>query len=165
MDKLKKYWFGLQERERLTLGVGGLLAFLIVFYMAIWRPWHHAIDYMENSIQALRGNLVWMRQQSDMLAAGGEAPASQQVRGANQSLISVIEQTANRQKISQSIQQLTPSADGTEVRVVLEDVNFNLWITWIDALFKQYGVDIKQITAERVEDKPNTAEIRVTFVR
>jgi general secretion pathway protein M len=165
METLKRYWSGLQPRERVVLSLGGVAVALIFFYSLIWRPWHLAIDHMERVVQPLRTNLVWMRQQSENLKASGGAGQAKAYQGANQSLLSVVEQTAKRAKVSSSIQQMVPAQNGNEVRVVLEDVNFNQWIRWIDDLFKRYGVDIKQVSAERDDDKPNTAEVRVTFVR
>jgi hypothetical protein len=58
-----------------------------------------------------------------------------------------------------------PTKNNSEVRVVLEDADFNQWLLWVDRLYKTNGVDIRQMTAERDDDRPNIAEIRVTFVR
>jgi len=165
IDSLKQYWSGLQARERMFLSWGGVAVALILFYIIIWRPWHIAIDAMEESIQPLRENLTWMRQQSEQIKSAGGANLRHQVKGADQSLLSVIEQTAKRAKVTAAIQQMVPNREKNEVRVVLDGANFNQWVRWIDDLFKQYGVDIKQVTAERDEDKPNIAEIRLTFVR
>lgn len=165
MNQVKKYWEGLQARERLILGWGGVAVVLILFYYVIWQPWHNAIAHMEKSIQPLRANLVWMRQTSDTLKATGGTTSNQAVRGADQSLLSVVQQSAGRAKVSGAIQQMVPAQNGAEVRVVLDGVEFNQWVRWIDDLFKQYGVNVKQVNAERDDDKPNTAEVRVTFIR
>lgn len=165
MDALKKYWAGLQSRERLILGGGGVIVALILFYVLIWQPWHKSISKMETALPPMRSNLVWMRQQAEMLANDGGQSANQSYVGADQSLLSVVEQSASKASVNGAIQQLVPSQNGTEVRVVLDGVNFNQWVRWIDDLFKRYGVNIKQVTAERDEDKPNIAEVRVTFTR
>ena len=165
MEQLKIYWQGLQERERIVVVAGGIAVVLILFYWSIWRPWHAALDHMERVVQPLRTNLVWMRQQSENLKSSGGVSPAQSYQGTNQSLLSVVEQSAKRANVSPAIQQMVPAQEGGEVRVVLEGVNFNQWVRWIDDLFKRYGVDVKQVTAERDDDKPNVAEIRVTFVR
>ena len=165
MDALKKYWAGLQPRERLILGGGGVIVALILFYALIWQPWHKSISNMEAALPPMRSNLVWMRQQAEMLASDGGQGANQSYAGADQSLLSVVEQSASKARVNGAIQQLVPSQNGNEVRVVLDGVNFNQWVRWVDDLFKRYGVNIKQVTAERDEDKPNVAEVRVTFIR
>jgi hypothetical protein len=48
---------------------------------------------------------------------------------------------------------------------VLQDADFNKWLLWVDTLYKKKGIDIRQVTAERDDDRPNIAEIRVTFFR
>jgi len=165
MDSFKKYWAELQPRERLVLGVGGLIVAAILLYALLFQPLYRAIAHMESVLPSLRSNLVWIRQTDQLLERGGNIAVSQSREGANDSLLSVVESTARRAKVRKSIQQMVPAKNNSEVRVVLEDADFNQWLTWIDTLFKQYGVDISQVTAERDDDKPNIAEIRVTFVR
>ena len=64
-----------------------------------------------------------------------------------------------------AIQQMVPNQETGDVRVVLEGVDFNQWVRWIDDLYKNYGVDVTQINAEKDDEKPNLAEIRMTFFR
>lgn len=164
-ELISNYWKGLQTRERLVLGWGGFFVSIILFYALIWQPWHKAIEHMEGSLPALRENLVWMRQQSELLQKSGATSAGSAVRGQGQSLLSVIEQTAKANAVRAAIQQMAPGQSGREVRVVLEEVNFNQWVKWVDVLFRHYGVSIKQVTAEREDDEVNLAEIRMTFER
>lgn len=164
-ETIINYWKGLQPRERVILSWGSLLVALILFYALIWQPWHKAISHMESSLPALRENLVWMRQQAEVLQNGGASNSGAQVRGREQSLLSVIEQTAKANAVRGAIQQMVPGQSDREVRVVLEGVNFNQWVKWVDVLFRQYGVNVTQVTAEREDDEPNTAEIRMTFER
>ena len=165
LDAIQKYWRELQPRERLVLGWGGLLVALILFYALILQPWHRAISSMESALPNLRGNLVWMRQQAELIESGvGLSNKSNRTEG-GQSLLSVLEKTAKDSKVQGAIVQVTPGQSGREVRVVLEDVNFNQWVRWVDILFQQYDVRTKQVSAERDEDRPNIAEIRVIFER
>jgi len=165
MDSIKKYWTELQPRERLILAWGGLVVALILLYALLFQPLYRAIAHMESVLPDLRSNLVWMRQTDELMELGGNVPVNQASEGANESLLSIVESTARRAQIRKSIQQMVPVSDNKEVRVVLEDADFNQWLIWVDTLYKRYGVDIRQVTAERDDDKPNIAEIRVTFFR
>ena len=165
MEQIKQYWLGLQPRERLILGVGGIIVCLILLYALIIQPWHNSLKDMQAALPKLREDLVWMRQQSDALKGGSVKQDQSSSQGQDDSLLSLVEKTAKSANVSKSIQQLSPAENNTEVRVVLEDVNFNQWLRWIDELYKRYGVDVKQVNAERDDDEPNVAEIRVTFVR
>ncbi len=165
MNSFKKYWSELQSRERLVLGWGGFCVTVILFYALILQPLYRAIEHMESVLPSLRSNLVWMQQTDELLERGGRLPVNKAIRGASESLLSVVESTARSANVRKSIQQMVPDKNNNEVRVVLEDANFNQWLRWIDTLYKQYSVDIRQVSADRDDDKPNVAEIRVTFFR
>jgi general secretion pathway protein M len=165
MDEIKNYWLGLQARERTVLGCGALVVAVILIYALLFQPLYRAIAHMEQVLPSLRSNLVWMRQTNQMLESGSDLGVIQESAGAGESLLSVLESTARRANIRKSIQQMVPTQNNSEVRVVLEDADFNQWLFWVDTLYKMNGVDISQMTAERDDDRPNIAEIRVTFVR
>jgi general secretion pathway protein M len=165
MNELKKYWQNLQPRERVILAYGGVAVSAILLYAQVFQPFYNSIAHMEQALPDLRSNLVWMRQTDEVLERGGGMATSQASEGSSESLLSVLESTARGAKIRESIQQLVPTKNNTEVRVVLDDADFNKWLLWVDSLYKKEGVDIRQVTAERDDDKPNIAEIRVTFFR
>ena len=164
MNSLKKYWVDLQPRERQILFLGGFLVVVILLYALLLQPLYRAVSSMESSLPGLRSNLVWMRQTDQLLESGSGSANGQGTDGVDESLLSVIESTARRAKIRKSIQQMVPGKNNSEVSVILEGADFNQWLRWVDTLYKRNGVDIRQVTAER-DDKPNIAEIRVTFVR
>ena len=117
---------------------------------------------MKKEIQPLRSDLVWIRQHAEIIKNGGQATSN--LQGQDRSPLSVIESTAKKGRVDGAIKQMTPNNDD-EVRVVLEDVNFNNWVKWVDELFLKYGVKIQQVKADRIESKPNLAEVRITLVR
>ncbi|NND81473.1 MAG: type II secretion system protein M [Gammaproteobacteria bacterium] len=165
ISQARQWWLGLHPRERLILGWGVGLAVVIMFYALIWQPWHKAIAHMETALQERRQSLVWMQQQSERVRSGEFSVAQTALKGTSQSLLAVIEQTAKRSGVRDSIQQMVPSSDQSQVRVVMEQTAFNDWVRWVDVLFREYGVSVIQLTAEREDDAPNIAEIRVTFGR
>lgn len=164
-ESVLKWWNGMQQRERWVLIVGALVVSLLIFYQLIWFPWHRAIGNMQQSLVAQRKTLVWMQQQADLLEKSGGAVPAAQLKGGDQSLMSVIDQTAKASRVRDAIQQLTPRQNNTQVSVVLESVSFNNWVKWVGVLESQYGVTILQLSAERENEKPDLAEIRVTFSR
>ncbi len=165
VKQIKEYWASLETRERTVLLWGTVVVAFILFYALLWQPWQNALNFMENSVQSMRENSVWMQQRAQDMKFGNSAVSRQPRRGAEQSLLSVIEQTANQADVNGAIQQIVPNQENGEVRVVLEDVDFNQWVRWIDNLYKNYSVNITQINAEKDDEKPNLAEIRLTFIR
>ena len=59
---------------------------------------------------------------------------------------------------------MVPTNDD-QVRVVLDKADFNNWVKWVDELSVRYGINVVQAKADRDDEKPNTAEVRMTFVR
>ena len=162
---LEKYWSGLVPRERQTLGLGAAVVGLLLFYQFLWAPWHSAIEYMQTALIDHRKNLVWIQQQSELLADNGVIVTEGNVRGAEDSLMSVIEKSAGATGVRDAIQQLMPRQNNSQVSVVLQGVSFNKWVQWVDSLQSAYGVSVSELSAERDEKKPDIADIRVTFER
>ena len=162
--ELLGFWQGMQPRERIVLTGGILLVCGLVFYLLILKPWHRALTNMTMSVANKRIDLVWMQQQAELLQSGG-IQVREEIRGSNRSLMAVVEQSAKSAGIDKAIQQMVPRANNTEVSMVFEDVSFNKWLRWADDLHRNYGVQIKQMTADRESEKPDTAEIRLTLSR
>ena len=165
LSSIKNQWLALQSRERWVLAIGAFLVAVILCYALLLKPWHRALSNMTAALPKMRENLVWMRTQGEALNGGGIDRAAAQFKGAEQSLLSILEQTAKQNGVQTSIQQLVPGDDGNEVRVVMGNANFNKWLTWIDVLYRDYGVDIEQVVTEREDERPNIVEIRATFIR
>jgi len=120
---------------------------------------------MKESVQDMRRDLVWVRQHGEILSNGGQNSSEKIYQGRNQSLLSIIESSAKKQKIRNTIQQMVPSNNDSLVRVVLEDVSFNSWLKWIEKLNSSFGINVIDVDVERSSDKPDIVEIRMTFER
>lgn len=164
-QQIKHYWASLEPRERAVLGYGSIIVAIILLYALIWQPWQNSLSFMEASVSNMRTDAIWMEQRAEDMTQGVVGSRKKAAQGAEQSLLSVVEQTANQVGLRSAIQQMVPNQENGDVRVVLESADFNKWVQWVDNLYKNYGVDISQINAEKEDEKPNLAEIRVTFYR
>lgn len=168
-EALLNQWRQLEPRERTILAWGTLIVAVILFYALVWQPWHNAIAQMEEALQERRTSLVWMQEQSKLVQNGSLGQSIQVFEGVNQSLLSVVEQSARANEVTQFIQQMTPSSSAQggneQVDVVLDEANFSQWVRWVDSLYRDYGVNIKQLTADNDSGEPNIVELRVTFER
>ncbi len=166
MNTVKNWWVSLQSRERLILILGSVFVTLLLFYQLIWMPWHRAINNMQGYLERYRTNLVWMQQQGELLKQNGGITPTVAVKGSDQSLMAVVQQTAKANGVSKMIKQMNPRLEGAQVSVVLEETSFSQWVRWVDSLQSDYGVTIVQLAAERESGKPDMAEeVRVTFTR
>lgn len=165
VNQIKEYWASLQPRERHVLSWGALLVSVILFYALFWQPLQKSISFMEESVRDLRTSSVWVEQRAEEMQRETRPSPRPSSAAAGQSLLSMVETTANKARLGKAIQQMVPSKDGREVSVVLEEADFNQWVLWVDDLYKNYNVGMSQINAEKDDEKPNIAEIRVTFTR
>lgn len=163
---IKKWWGQLQARERLVLSVGSVVVSLILAYLFILEPWQTAMQHMSRVVPIKRSELAWMREQAEVMGAvNTSAQTNTNFIGRDQSLMSVLQQTANQQGLQKSIKQITPRPENDSVSVLMEEVSFNGWVRWVTDLERRYGVNVVQLSAERDDDKPDIAEIRVRFKR
>lgn len=166
LQVIKKWWGQLQPRERSVLLLGSIVVPLILAYLFIFEPWQAAMQHMSRVVPIKRSELAWMREQAEVMRpVNGSSKPRTNFIGKNQSLMSVLQKTANQQGLQKSIKQITPRPENDSVSVLMEDVSFNGWVRWITGLEKKYGVNVVQLSAERDDDKPDIAEIRVRFER
>lgn len=166
LQVIKKWWGQLQARERQVLSLGSILVTAILLYMFILEPWQAALKHMSRVLPIKRTELAWMRQQAEvMMPVNASINRNPRFIGQNQSLMSVLQKTANQQGLQKSIKQITPRPENDSVSVLMEEVSFNGWARWVTDLEKRYGVNIVQLSAERDDEKPDIAEIRVRFQR
>ena len=159
---LKSAWKALSGREQWMIGGVGAVAASILFYALVLTPLWNANDTMQQNIQGLRTDLVWLREQVDEGHAKSSAVDVAQDR--DQALAVVIERTARAFGLDSAIVQLTPSDNEDQVQVVLETADFSRWLRWVSNLDERYGVRLENATIERLDD-PDTADARLLFVR
>ena len=162
IKKLTELWHERSEREQKILIAGGIVVLFSLFYNVFYSPLQNANRIMATNISSLRSNLVWLREQAEY--GDSEGLSTMRVEGEEDSLVLVLEKSARPFQLDTAITQLSPGESNNQVRVVLEDVDFNNWARWIAVLEQQYGVRVQEATVERQPD-PNTAEVRMAFVR
>lgn len=166
LQVVKNWWAQLQARERLVLSVGSVVVPLILAYLFIFEPWQTAMQHMSRVVPIKRTELAWMREQAEVMGPiNSSSNSSANFIGQNQSLMSVLQKTANQKGLQKSIKQITPRPENDSVSVLMEEVSFNGWVRWVTDLEKRYGINVVQLNAERDDDKPDIAEIRVRFKR
>jgi general secretion pathway protein M len=160
MKALIRYWQSLSSREQIFLGVGGLLTAAILVYVLAWEPWHRELLQLRDQVPVQRAAAAWMTQEAARLR-----PLLQQQRsksGTDVPLLTVVEQTARQAGLRDAIRQMQPG-EGEEVKVWLQDIYFDPWITWIDMLAREgIGVGSASVTHSQEINKVN---VRVTLQR
>ncbi|MEJ2670141.1 MAG: type II secretion system protein M [Gammaproteobacteria bacterium] len=142
--------------ERLTLaGLSGVIVVVLTIVL-IWTPLY---EWKENKLRSLLsyGGLVsWIQ---------SEAPKVRQQGGnarlpAGQSLQAVLVKDAQRAKVT--LQRYEPKGEN-ELRVWINEVDFEVLIGWLDNLQRRYGVSVTDVAIEHKPTSPGVVKATIVF--
>jgi type II secretory pathway component PulM len=160
MDALITRWNELGERDRIVLGLGGIGVLIILLYTFFWEPWHSSLDRLSAQVPAKR--LAWQRISSQAeIAANYTGTGGESTQAERKPLLTVVEDTARRARLRDVIRQMTPGEEEGQVRVWLSDAPFDTWLTWVDTLGREHGVEVITATVQRSDE--NKVDIRATL--
>ncbi len=143
-SKAEKWLAGLSERERRMVTWGGLGAAVLLFLGAIVLPLYATAARFEQRVEQKQQDLEWMRGVAGQLGAAGPAGAA----GAGQSLIVIVDESAQTAGLGAALTGTQPSGTGG-VRVRLENAAFDTVVAWLANLQQQYGLRIESATIDR----------------
>lgn len=133
-----KAWFAsLERRERLTLGVGAVLAVAIVFWGWIWQPLLDGNSAMRVSLTEKRQLLVDLRR-AESLQPGAPAP---EAAGAAPSLVLLVDSTARDSGLPPFLRTRPDGAD--RISVSFQDTSFDGILSWLLMLERNYGINVE----------------------
>lgn len=159
---LRARFEALQPREQLIVAAGGLVAALALVYLLLWQPFVLARDHAKAELdgaRALAARIEQLGAQAQQAQAGGGPP----VVGPDVSLLSAVDQASKDGVLGKAPSRLQPDGD-KQVRVWVEDVNFEATLHWMDDLQSRYLVKIDAVTLER-RPAPGTVNVRMSLVR
>jgi len=146
---VKDWFFGLEARERLLVGSGGVFLLWLLLYLIIWAPIAAEYTGLKQSVDAQQQTLAWMQQAAGQIkvlqrSGGGSA------RGlGGRSLLAVVDQAARSGGLGAAIKRIEP--DGSKgVKVWLEGAAFDPMILWLGQLSKSYRIEPSVITLEPI---------------
>ncbi len=152
MQALKQWYAQQSERDQYMLKVGLIGLVIACFYWGIWQPIHASVERAEQRNQAQQSLATWVAQQrnkAQTLVATNRATATLQG-----DMVPVINRTASQFDVAFS--RIQPRGD--EVQVWIDEIAFNTFIIWLNALEEQ-GIKVLQI------DVTETAQVGIVKVR
>jgi type II secretory pathway component PulM len=143
-EKIKHYLDQLNERERRAVIAAAVALVLFIPYQFIWSPFKHSLHELESRVEQQQKDLAWMRDRVTEArelarATGGQAGSTQPVYG-------VIESTA-RQRFGGEIRVQQEGKGG--VRVQIKNIGFDDVMLWLDDLYYQKHINVKEFTVDR----------------
>lgn len=145
-DELKTWYLSLEQREQRILAAGAVFVVAMVFYLALLAPYFNSRHRLESGILQRQGEIAWM----GPAAAQLQALRGQQPSGipSNESLLAVVTRSASDAGFSQVMKQAQTGTDGS-VRVQMQGVGFDNLIRWLGTLHRQYGISVRDLTAQK----------------
>jgi type II secretory pathway component PulM len=145
-DELKTWYLSLDQREQRILAAGAVFVVAMVFYLLLLAPYFNSRHRLEAGIQQRQTEIAWM----GPAAAQLQALRGQQPSGipSNQSLLAVVTRSASDAGFSQVMKQAQTGNDGS-VRVQMQGVSFDNLIRWVGTLRRQYGISVRDMTAQK----------------
>lgn len=161
MSALTESLAGLSPRERLMVVAGGVAALVIVLYSLVWQPWQTELERLRSQVPQKEQTLAWMQAQAAQIETlrGQSADAS---APSGLPLLTLVERSANRVEMRDAISRMSPGDEEDQVRVWMDNVAFDRWLLWVDALSTS-GIDITEVNIDRSAE--NLVSIRATLQR
>jgi len=146
VDDLKVWFRSLQQREQRIIVAGGVIVLAMVVYLALLNPYFSSRKRLEADIQEKQVEIAWMGPAAAQLQAlRGQQPSGIPV---NESLLAVVSRSAADAGFGTSLKQAQTDNDGS-VRMQMQGVGFDTLIRWLETLHRQYGISVKQLTAQK----------------
>jgi len=147
IEKIKQLLDQLNERERRAVIIAAIALGLFIPYEAAWVPFKNSMHTLESRIEKQEKDLAWMQQhvseaQELARASRGQSAGAKPVYGQ-------VESSA-RKRFGGDI-RVQQEGKGS-VRVVIKNTSFDEVMLWLDDLYYQQHVDIKEFTVDRQKD-------------
>ncbi|HEX7965052.1 MAG TPA: type II secretion system protein M [Gammaproteobacteria bacterium] len=144
--EFKAWYLSLQQREQRILMVGAAFLVGMFVYLALLHPYFASRARLTADIASRQAELAEMQP----MAARLQSLRGQQPSGipAGQSLLAVVSRSANDSGFGAAVKQAQTNPDGS-VRVQMQAVGFDSVIRWIGTLRRQYGISVRDMTAQR----------------
>ncbi len=130
-------WYGrLTPRDQLILRYGVLIVGIILLVWIVL-PLQRNLVLAREQLQLQQDNLAEMNRAVPALSAAG--PGRMSAANPNQSLVVLIDTTAQESGLAKALTGSTPAGNGA-MRVQLENADFNLLVGWLYRLSTQQGL-------------------------
>jgi len=153
-------WFkSLQPRERLLVVTGAAVIGAAILYLAVFAPLGKAVATRQTRVETKQQDLVWMRS----VASTVRSAAMQSGGGGGESLVVLINRTAQQAGIASAVVNQSPSGENS-IRVRLEGGNFDALVSWLGTLQQQYSIHADTASIDRTE-KPGIVNASLLLTR
>jgi type II secretory pathway component PulM len=132
---MKAWFFGLQQRERWIVSIGGAAAAVILLW-GILTPLRSSTATLRASVEAKQRLLIDVAR----VEGAGTFASPGDLQGTNQTLLVIVSNTAASYGLEQPrTRQNGPSG----IDVTVQGASFDALVAWLVALHGTYGIDVE----------------------
>ena len=155
---LQQLWIERSDRERWVLGGAGLFVLLAALYAFLWEPGLAARQRLSAALPTLRAQVEDMRaQQREIAALRKKIGAAPRVSDP----LPAIKASAAGTPLGGSLTRVE-SLPGGKALVSSPGLDFDLWLTWVAALQRDFGVHLETCSLVALP-QPGQVRVEATF--
>lgn len=158
---MRAWWEQLARREQLFLAWGGVVAALLIGYLALWQPLQGALKEARGRRATLQGNLQEMQRIASEVRVL-RARARRQKQGASGNLLSEANNTATGLGLGGALTRVQPQGD-KRLQVWFKQASFNDLLKWLQKMQGQ-GISVSEVSINR-KNQPGLVDARITLER
>jgi len=153
-NELAQRWNGLSADTRRLTALGTVSIAVLLFYTALWLPLQRDLARLHADVPRETEALTWMRAQAPTIKA-----LRARMSTSAGPLRATLEQSATSHGVRTYITRLDADASNG-ARVTLEQVPFNMLVTWVSALQAAQGLGIDDAT---IDAQPASGLVNATL--
>ena len=142
---IQERWHQLNMREKLFIGIGGVLVIVSLVFIYVWSPLSARVTVLSNQLVEQRELLTWMKGVSPRIKRLQSQGFS--VEKSSGSLLNLINNEFSSAGVSRFISS-TQSLNKKQVSVVFYQVPFDSLIQALTALWQKHNIDVEQFSAK-----------------
>lgn len=155
------WWNQQSVRDRRVLVIGGIIVAIFLIWSFVWYPLTTEKDRLGEQLDNARRDLAFVRvaeaEVDHLRNAGVRSRADRQ----GKSLLALADASARGAGLEGVLKRLEPVGSNS-VRASFEFASFDALIAWIENLARDYGIQITDFSADRV-DATGLVNARVTL--
>lgn len=154
------WWEARNDREKLILLVGAIVAVLLIGFELIWMPIANSVDTLNKQVQSQESLAHWMQIAGIRIKALKKAGfvMSQQQTG---SLLVIVEKTLEQAKLNSYLRNVQQPADN-QITLSFQSVPFDAFIQWVQSIWQTNGVQVQQLSVTRT-DTTGLVDVNLTL--
>jgi general secretion pathway protein M len=158
MNELRQWFESLAQSERTLVSVAAVVVCIGIIYFAIWLPIDNSLATAQKKLAAKEKSLLWMEQSVAKVLASSNSASSP--RG-NTPLITLVNSSGRAKGFNFS--KVLPK-DDNEISLLIDEVKFDDFITWLDSLESQHRISVENLTVNQL-DKVGYVKANFKLVR